>query len=452
MSKLFILVLSLSLGISQLTAACAPVATEDSRVTTETVATEDTHVTTETATIEENLTVEESSTIIEDTSMVSDSSEITIIPNVPPTIVSVSNVHVETTRCTCPLLPDVVDVYYDNGTCTKLPVAWETFDVYSYQVPGTFNVKGTVEDGFSVNCAISVYPTRDDSFSIIRDDTYVRDTITVNNNANYTVPTQLSKSIYNTINYYNDIYGIKTAFTVISLKDYTTISYNADDTFAPASVLKAPYALYIYKEIAKGNLSLDDYVRYQSYFWERGCGIIKESAPGTPWSLKDILFHTINISDNSGYYMLRAKGGVEGYGEMLKDLGCTTIDPARPWSKVSPHDLAILWNEIYNFSFTCPEGELFFNTLVDAEYNFIKNALNSYQKVAHKSGNNDKGYNDCAVVFGDSDPNAEFVTNDYIVVIMTKTYDDQQANKVLLSDLAKDIDLVMKDLTLSQNS
>ena len=129
MSKLFILVLSLSLGISQLTAACAPVATEDSRVTTETVATEDTHVTTETATIEENLTVEESSTIIEDTSMVSDSSEITIIPNVPPAIVSVSNVHVETTRCTCPLLPDVVDVYYDNGTCTKLPVAWETFDV-----------------------------------------------------------------------------------------------------------------------------------------------------------------------------------------------------------------------------------------------------------------------------------------------------------------------------------
>lgn len=351
-----------------------------------------------------------------------------------------------------PLVPSYLPVVYDDGTNKLTKIKWKPISQYSYQKVNNFYVYGTPEGTeLEVKFLVEVLPTRDLGHDIIRDDTYTRDVITVNNNDNYKLPEDLSKPIYDTINYYKNTYGIKASFTAISLKDYTTISYNADDEFPPASTLKAPYSLYIYKEIEKGNLSLNTTMAYQECYWEISCGTIKYSKPGTLWALKDILHQTLDISDNTGYYMLRALGGTAGYKEMLDDLGCTTPNPYGPWTNVTPHDLSVLWNEIYNFSFTCKEGELLMDTLVNAQYNFIKRGLGSYTKVAHKSGFNSQGYHDSAIIFGDSDPNAEFATNDYIMTIMTRTY-SETINSQLLASLAKEIDAVMKNLTLSQNN
>lgn len=372
----------------------------------------------------------------------------------PPTPISVDlskNSGTTTLQGSKPFVPVYLPVVYDDGTSKLTKINWKPISKYSHQKLKKFYVYGTPEGTeLEVKYLIEVLPTRDLGHDIIRDDTYTRDVITVNNNDNYKIPEELSKKIYDTLSYYKNTYGIKASFTAISLKDYTTISYNADDEFAPASTLKAPYALYIYKEIEKGKLSLDTTMAYQECYWEISCGTIKYSKPGTLWALKDILHKTLDISDNTGYYMLRALGGTTGYKEMLDNLGCTTPNPYGPWTNVTPHDLSVLWNEIYNFSFTCKEGELLLDTLINAQYNFIKNGLNSYTKVAHKSGFNSQGYHDSAIIFGDSDPNAEFATNNYIMTIMTKTY-SETINSQLLSSLAKEIDAIMKDLTLVQN-
>lgn len=369
----------------------------------------------------------------------------------PYNTISAETVEITTLQGHPPVLPLKALVIYGNNFKIPFDVSWEAIDKYSYQVPGEFKITGIINKlNLPVECIITVTPTRELGFSLIRDDMYIKDTITVNNNDKYQIPDELSQKIYDTLAYYKSTYGIQASFTAISLKDYTTISYNADSYYSPASAIKAPYALYIYKEISKGNLSFDDYVTYQNAFWEISSGIIKYSAPGTKWSLRDILYHTINISDNTGYYMLRFKGGTSGYKLMLDDLGCTTPSPTEAWAYITPHDLSVIWNEIYNFSFTCEEGEIFLDTLINAEYNFIKEGLNSYEKVAHKSGFNSYGYHDSAIIFGDSNPNAEFPTNDYILTIMTKTY-SYNINSQLLSQLSKDIDLIMKDLTLTQN-
>ena len=368
-----------------------------------------------------------------------------------PKAVSVDNPTRTTNQGTVPRIPTKVSVTYDDGTKKLVNVKWKPISKYSYQFAKNFYIYGTVEGTeLEVKCLIKVTPTRDLGHAIIRDDTYQRDTITVNNNETYTIPEEMAKKIYDTFSYYKQTYGIRASFTTISLKDYTTISYNADDEFSPASVLKAPYSLYMYKEINNKRFTLDTTMAYQECYWEISCGTIKYSKPGTLWSLKNILHQTIDISDNTGYYMLRAMGGCEGYKEMLNSLGCTTPDPYRAWANVTPHDLSVLWNEIYNFSFTCSEGELFMDTLVNAQYNFIKDGLGTYTKVAHKSGFNAKGYHDSAIIFGDSNPNAEFATNDYIMTIMTTTY-NQSINNQLLTSLAKGLDEIMKDLTLVQN-
>ncbi len=372
----------------------------------------------------------------------------------PPTPVSVDlseKSGTTTLEGKVPVIPTKLPVVYDDGSKKLTKINWKPISKYSFQKVNNFYIYGTPEGiDLEVKYLVEVLPSRSLGHDIIRDDTYTRDVITVNNNDDYKIPEELSKNIYDTLSYYKNTYGIKASFTTISLKDYTTISYNADDEYPPASVLKAPYALYIYKEIEKGNLSLDNMMAYQECYWEISSGIIKYSKPGTLWSLKDILHQTLDISDNTGYYMLRAMGGTAGYKEMLDNLGCTTPNPYSAWANVTPHDLSVLWNEIYNFSFTCKEGELLLDTLVNAQYNFIKTGLGTYAKVAHKSGFNAKGYHDSAIIFGDSDPNAEFATNDYIMTIMTRTY-NQTINNQLLSSLAKELDAIMKDLTLVQN-
>ena len=370
---------------------------------------------------------------------------------VEPKPVSVDNPTRTTNQGCSPYIPTQVTVFYDDGSKKLVKVNWKPISKYAYQFAKDFYIYGDVEGtGLEAKCLVKVTPTRDLGHAIIRDDTYTRDTITVNNNATYQVPKEMAQKVYDTLNYYKKTYGIRASFTTVSLKDYTTISYNADDEFAPASVLKAPYSMYMYKEINNKRFSLDTTMAYQECYWEISCGTIKYSKPGALWSLKNILYHTIDISDNTGYYMLRALGGCEGYREMLNSLGCTTPNPYSAWANVTPHDLSVLWNEIYNFSFTCSEGELFMDTLVNAQYAFIKDALGTYTKVAHKSGFNAKGYHDSAIIFGDSNPNAEFATNDYIMTIMTTTY-DKSINNQLLSSLAKELDEIMKDLTLAQN-
>ena len=368
-----------------------------------------------------------------------------------PRPVSVETVTKTTKQGTVPRIPTSLKVSYDDDSSKFVPIKWKPISKYSFQLTKDFYIYGTpVGTDLEAKCLVHVEPTRDLGHDIIRDDTYIKNTITVNNNATYIVPQELTKKIYDTLGYYKNTYGIQASFTAVSLKDYTTISYNADDQYSPASVLKAPYSMYMYKEINNKRFSLDTTMAYQPCYWEISCGTIIYSAPGTLWTLKDILHQTIDISDNTGYYMLRALGGCEGYKEMLDSLGCTTPNPYSAWANVTPHDLSVLWNEIYNFSFTCSEGELFMDTLVNAQYNFIKDGLGTYTKVAHKSGFNAKGYHDSAIIFGDSDPNAEFATNDYIMTIMTKTY-SQTVNNELLASLAKEIDAVMKDLTLYQN-
>lgn len=393
---------------------------------------------------------EETSSVANDPEPETESEETSNVVKEPKPV-SVDNPTKTINQGSVPYIPTQVMVNYDDGSKKRVNVKWKPISKYSYQFAKDFYIYGTAEGTeLEVKCLIKVTPTRDLGHAIIRDDTYQRDTITVNNNETYTIPEEMAKKIYDTLSYYKKTYGIRASFTTISLKDYTTVSYNADDEFSPASVLKAPYSLYMYKEINNKRFTLDTTMAYQECYWEISCGTIKYSKPGTLWSLKNILHQTIDISDNTGYYMLRAMGGCEGYKEMLNSLGCTTPDPYRAWANVTPHDLSVLWNEIYNFSFTCSEGELFMDTLVNAQYNFIKDGLGTYTKVAHKSGFNAKGYHDSAIIFGDSNPNAEFATNDYIMTIMTTTY-NQSINNQLLTSLAKGLDEIMKDLTLVQN-
>ena len=333
--------------------------------------------------------------------------------------------------------PQYAVANYSNGESKEFQIKWQEFDTNTV---GIFTVYGIIEElNQEISCNVEVLSKRLFSFDTIRDDTFVANKITVNN-SDYIVPQDIADKIYNIIAKNN----IVTGFYVISLEDYTTIGYNAYLSFHTASTVKAPYALYLLKEVNKREKSLSDKFAYQEKHWEKSSGQIKLYPYGTEFTIEDILYYMIHISDNTAYYMIKDYCKYPGYNEMIEELGCQKwMSNWVNWGMFTPHDLAVIWNEIYNFSFTCDEGELLLNLLIDAKYNFIKDALNDYTKVAHKSGFNDNGYHDAAIVFGDS--SKKEATDDYIVVIMTQTV-TRATNKAYLAELARAIDVLMRDL------
>jgi len=204
--------------------------------------------------------------------------------------------------------------------------------------------------------------------------------------------------------------GLKVGFYLTDVETNMTISYNATEDFQPASSVKAGFALYAVKEIDSGKYSLNDKMKYEEKHQCGGSGSIKNSPFGTEFTLREIIHRTINESDNVGYYMLLDKFGYEGYNKMISDLGCKTwLSDYSKWGFMTPQELNLIWQEIYAYAQNSFWGGWLFEEFTNAQFNFVKQCLPEY-KSAHKSGFNQQGFHDSAVVFGD---------RTYIMTIMT---------------------------------
>ena len=188
---------------------------------------------------------------------------------------------------------------------------------------------------------------------------------------------QISSKLLNTINEEIANYGAPTSFYILSLKDGMTIGYNVDKYFETASSIKAPYSFYIYKEIANGNIDKNKTLTYTE---------------SDKYSLQE--------SDNVAHNMLHKEFGVSGYNEMLKNLGTKYLylTPNNIWSYTSCRSSALIWQEIYKFSYESPEGINFMNILANGKYNYFKEIIPN-KLSASKTGFASKDVIETGIVF-----------------------------------------------------
>lgn len=232
-----------------------------------------------------------------------------------------------------------------------------------------------------------------------RNDKFESGKITING-SEFELSEELENSLYNAINKIQNK-GISLGFYLTDVETNMTISYNATKNFQPASTVKAGAALYAVKQIELGKYSFDDLMTYGERHYCGGSGTIQKSKYGTQFTLKEIIHRTINVSDNIGYYMILDKIGYKNYNNMVAELGVNNFLPSRKgWGKLTPQELNLIWQEIYAYSQSSEYGQWLFNEFLNAQYNFVYSCLPEY-KSAHKSGFNQSGYHDSAVVFGD---------------------------------------------------
>lgn len=226
---------------------------------------------------------------------------------------------------------------------------------------------------------------------------YTSNTITVLD-SDFKISDELLLEINNSIN----SYGAGVSLYIVSLNDGMTIGYNVDKGFETASSIKAPYALYIYKEIEAGNINPDQLISYEEKYYNKGTGIIKKSDFGTTYSVKDLVYYSLNDSDNIAHIMLHKNFGVKGYNDMLKNLGTKQLylTAGNPWGYTSSRSAALVWQEIYNFSLQGNEGIEFLNILSNGKYNYFKEVMPTIPS-ASKTGFASKDVVETGIVFGE---------------------------------------------------
>lgn len=240
-----------------------------------------------------------------------------------------------------------------------------------------------------------------------RDDVFEEDKICVNNSA-YQVPENLQSKLLDTM----AEYSFETSFYVIDLETHASIAYNPQHAFDSASTIKVAFALYLAKEIEAGRCSLSDILTYEERHYATGSGSTQESVFGTQFTVKALFYRMIYNSDNVAYYMLAEYAGEEGFNEMVTSMGWEhTISKKDHWCDVTPQELAMIWQEIYDYKDTCAEGELLWTYLTTNLYNEFKEEMPEYES-AHKSGWGYHGYHESGIVFG---------KRSYICVVMTGT-------------------------------
>jgi len=249
----------------------------------------------------------------------------------------------------------------------------------------------------------------------IKNDNIPREVFTVIHK-DFTISPELNKKFVDLIKNHNKT----NSFYVVSLDGKLSMGYNIDYVRSACCVSKASYAMYVYKEIEKGNGSLDEIMVYEKRHHHGGSGNIQYSKFGTKFTLEDVVYRLLHISDNDAYMMLQERFPHAGYNEMLKKLGCKEMlfGKGYKFGFINAREVALVWNELIKYSKETKMGKKLFDILLNAKFNYIKDALllvakndeKNLIKVAHKSGWTYGIRNDAGVVLGDTP---------YIIVVTT---------------------------------
>jgi len=225
------------------------------------------------------------------------------------------------------------------------------------------------------------------------------------------------------------------SFIAIRLSDGASIAYNANGLYNCASSYKALASLYAFKQADAGVYNLDSTLltyTYSDYY--PGSGVIKTSAVGSVYTLRQVADYSIRYSDNIAYTMLQRYIDKAGLAAYAKKLGCPNYESfgSTNWPRVSPVDAALWWAEIYNYSKTSTNGNKLYNIFLNATHPCIKKALGNEYAVAHKSGSTSYYFHDAGIVHSE-DP--------YIIAVYTHNPTNYTSdNQAYFAPVVREID------------
>lgn len=236
------------------------------------------------------------------------------------------------------------------------------------------------------------------------------------------------------------------SFMAIDLAGGKTLACQPDTALYIASAIKAPYALYVCRQLDAGNVLEDETIEYLEKFYDEGSGNIKSAQPGTMYRLDYLLQESILHSDNIAYRLLVNRCGKEDFNAMLDSLGITEgmhFTATNIWPKATPRELALCWNEIYNYIQSgAPHSALLAQILTNSSaYSPIRKAFVYQRTVAAKYGWDQTSYVDAGIVYSaEGQPQ-------YLLAILTENGELENGGALAITTkLIRQIDAAMASM------
>lgn len=130
-----------------------------------------------------------------------------------------------------------------------------------------------------------------------------------------------------------------------------TYTYNSEQKYFIASIIKAPYCMYIYDLASQGKCDLNKRYTYAARHKAGGTGKIQYMSVGISFTLEELIGYAIKYSDNVAMNMLKENFPVEGYRTYAKSLGLKYPEDIKYATNgnITATDAGIYIESIHNF-------------------------------------------------------------------------------------------------------
>lgn len=200
----------------------------------------------------------------------------------------------------------------------------------------------------------------------------------------------------------------KVGLVYYDLSSGEKVAINENNVFLAASTLKVQMNMIAYDKAARGELSLDKQLQYNSSYYESGTGILQGMDKSKPFPVQMLLDYAIIYSDNIATNMiLHELGGGTNVRKLTNSMVGTNVNPNG--NNVSPEEEFRVLKRLYE-----GKGNPHYAHLIGImKKTVFHDRLDKYVPqsiVAHKIGNYGSYTNDVGIIFTDKP---------YILVVYT---------------------------------
>ena len=210
-----------------------------------------------------------------------------------------------------------------------------------------------------------------------------------------------------------------------NLKTGETACYNEDHEFIPASVIKLPIVMAIYKMAAEGRADLSEKLKVTYECRVPSCGAFNAFTDEPMVDIKTLCNLAIVISDNTASNMLTSHFGIENLNREFKEMGLKKTHVERLFfddemqekgynNKAVPCEIGYLLEQIHNRTFVSEEISQEIWEIIESQQLRDKIAayIEDFAPVGNKTGGARGITCDVALVEGDNPFILTFMANE----------------------------------------
>lgn len=209
-----------------------------------------------------------------------------------------------------------------------------------------------------------------------------------------------------------------------------TYQYNANESFFAASIIKAPYCMYILQLASEGKCDLTQKIAYTKNIRADGTGIVKERAYGTEFTVQQLIEYAIRHSDNAALRMLRTVYPAEEFREFSASIGIKDTNAISnvTGANINAEDAATYMRAIYKF---IQEDETYGGMLYDYMTKTGNPMFTSSYTIIRKYGWATDAFHDTAIIEA---------PHPYILVFLTDHAEGTTKDFAMFRNLSKTVE------------